>query len=393
MTDGAVDLPVLVEQSDAWWTSSVGKSTRTSSTSTASTSSQVTQVRRSRHHRSRRPMRAGRYLIATGAEPWVPPIEGLADTGYLTSAEALGLDAVPHRLIVVGANAIGLELGQLFIHLGSRVTSVEMLDRIVPFEEPEISESLHADLESQGATIHTAARASKAGKNGDGVWLEIEADGASTRIRADQLLMATGRRARTEGLGLDAAGVETDKRGPVTVDDQLATSNEWVYAAGDVTSHHPQFVHVAAMGGNIAAENALRSEGRTIDFRTMPRITFTSATVASVGLTESEAREEGLPVITTVLPLEAVPRALVDYETDGLLKLVADESSGQLLGAHIVAEGAGDVIQAAVMALKHRATIDEIAETYHPYLTMAESLKLAAQSFGKDVKTLSCCAA
>lgn len=337
-------------------------------------------------------MRAGRYLIATGAEPWVPPIEGLEDTGYITSTEALELDSVPERLIVVGANAIGLELGQLFTHLGSELTFVEALDRVAPFEEPEISESLHSYLESQGAVIHTGAMASKAGRDGGGVWLEVAVGDTSTRVEGDMLLMATGRRARTEGLGLDAAGVDTDSRGHVVVDDQLQTSNEKVFAAGDVTSH-PQFVYVAAMGGTIAAENALRAEGRRIDFRTMPRVTFTSPAVASVGLTESQAREEGHPVISTVLPLEAVPRALVDYETEGLVKLVADESTGQLLGAHILAEGAGDVIQAAVMALKYRAAIDEIAETYHPYLTMAEGLKLAAQSFGKDVKMLSCCAA
>lgn len=339
-----------------------------------------------------RSLRAGRYLIATGAEPWVPPIEGLDDTGYLTSTGALELDLVPEEMIVVGANAIGLELGQLFIHLGSKVTFVEALDRIAPFEEPEISESLHARLVSQGATIHTGARAVKAGRSDDRVWLEVDVDGATTRIEADKLLMATGRRARTEGLGLETAGVETDNRLQVVVDDHLQTSNDRVFAAGDVTSH-PQFVYVAALGGNIAAENALREPDRSIDFRTMPRVTFTSPTVASVGLTESQARDEGHQVITSVLPLEAVPRALVDYETDGLVKLVADESTGQLLGAHILAEGAGDVIQAAVMALKYRATIDEIAETYHPYLTMAEGLKLAAQSFGKDVKMLSCCAA
>ena len=164
-----------------------------------------------------------------------------------------------------------------------------------------------------------------------------------------------------------------------------------MFAAVDVTAH-PQFVYVAAKGGNIAAENALRGTTRKIDFATMPRVTFTPPTIASVGITEAEARKEGRPVITSVLPLDAVPRALVDHETDGVVKLVADESSGRLLGAHILADGAGDVIQAAVMAIKYRATIDEIAETYHPYLTMAEAFKLAAIGFGKDVKMLSCCA-
>ncbi len=339
-----------------------------------------------------RPMRAARYLVATGAAPWVPPIEGIDVVGYLTSTEALELQEVPRELIVVGANAIGLELGQLFLHLGAQVTWVEALDRIAPFEEPEISEALHSYLEGQGATIHVGAMAKAAGRGGDRIWLEVEVDGTANRIEADQILIATGRRARTEGLGLEEAGVDLDRRGHVVVDDQMRTTNPRVYAAGDVTAQ-PQFVYVAAMGGNIAAENALRDAGRRISFETMPRVTFTSPAIASVGLTEAQAREEGFEVMTSVLSLEAVPRALVDYETDGLIKLVADEASGRLVGAHILAEGAGDVVQAAVMAIKYKATIDEIAETFHPYLTMAEGLKLAAQGFGKDVKTLSCCAA
>ncbi|KAA3637940.1 MAG: mercury(II) reductase [Armatimonadetes bacterium] len=339
-----------------------------------------------------RRLRAFRFLIATGADTWVPPINGLDDVDYLTSTTALELLSVPDKLIVVGANAIGLELGQLFTHLGSRVTFVEALDRIAPFEEPEISASLHEHLVSQGATIHAATTATGAGHSGDRYWLDIELDGTTTRLEGNHLLMATGRRARTAGLGLDAAGVVVDQRGHVIVDDTLETSNPAVFAAGDVTAH-PQFVYVAALGGNLAAENALRGTTRRIEFRTMPRVTFTTPAIASVGMTESEARDAGHPVITSLLPLDIVPRALVDHSTEGLVKLVADDSTGHLLGTHILAEGAGDVIQAAVMAIKYRATIDEIAETYHPYLTMAEALKLAAQGFGKDVKTLSCCAA
>lgn len=339
-----------------------------------------------------RRMRAGRFLIATGADTWVPPINGLDNVDYLTSTAALELQSVPDDLIVVGANAIGLELGQLFIHLGSRVTFIEALDHVAPFEEPEISAALANHLVSQGATIHTAATATGAGRAGDRYWLDIDIEGTTTRLETDRLLMATGRRARTAGLGLDTADVNVDQRGHVIVDDMLQTSNPVVFAAGDVTAH-PQFVYVAALGGSIAAENALRGTTRRIEFRTMPRVTFTTPAIASVGMTEAEARQAGHPVITSVLPLDLVPRALVDHATEGLVKLVADESTGHLLGAHILAEGAGDVIQAAVMALKYRATIDEIAETYHPYLTVAEAFKLAAQGFGKDVKTLSCCAA
>ncbi len=339
-----------------------------------------------------RTLRAGKYLIATGASPWVPPIPGLEETGYLTSTSALELTEVPGSLIVVGANAIGLELGQLFCHLGSQVTWVEALPRIAPFEEPEISGVLSGYLRDQGASVLAGAVVTAAGRDGDEVWLDVEVDGEPLRVTAEKLLMATGRRANTQGLGLEAAGVETDHRGHVVTDATLQTSNPRIYAAGDVTTN-PQFVYTAALAGNIAAENALRDAGREISFETMPRVTFTSPQIASVGLTEDQAVEAGHTVMTSTLPLEAVPRALANRETTGLIKLVADEATGRLLGAHILAEGAGEVIQAAVMAIKYRATVDEIADTYHPYLTMAEGLKLAAQGFRKDIENLSCCAA
>lgn len=333
-----------------------------------------------------------RFLIATGAAPWIPPIEGLDTVDHLTSTTALELEEVPASLIVVGANAIGLELGQLFTHLGSRVTFVEALDRVAPFEEPEISEVIARRLEAQGATVHIGARIVAAGRAGSRSWLDLSSPKGPVRLEADRILMATGRRARTAGLGLEAAGVETDQRGQVVVDADLRTTNERIYAAGDVTDL-PQFVYVAALAGNVAAENALRGTTRKIDLTTMPRVTFTSPQVASVGLTEAQAREGGKRVITSILPMSVVPRAIVDGDTEGLVKLVADEASGHLLGAHVIANDAGDVIQAAVMALRYRATIDEIATTFHPYLTIAEALKLAAQGFGKDVATLSCCAA
>lgn len=339
-----------------------------------------------------RTVNARRFLISTGASPWVPPIAGLDATNYLTSTTALELTDLPEELIVVGANAIGLELGQLFAHLGTKVTWVEALDRIAPFEEPEISGLMRGHLRDQGAEVYEKATAQRSGRTGDRVWLEVELGTDTTRLEADYLLMATGRRANTSGLGLDLAGIETDERGSVIVDAGLATSNPVVWAAGDVTTT-PQFVYVAAASGNIAAENALRGAGRTIDFRTMPRVTFTTPAIASVGLTEAAARDTGLPVMTSILPLDAVPRALVNRDTTGVVKLVANEETGELLGAHILADGAGDVIQAAVVAMNYHATVDEIAAMFHPYLTMAEALKLAAQTFNKDVGTLSCCAA
>lgn len=334
---------------------------------------------------------AARYVVATGADPWIPPIDGLEQTGYLTSTEALELPEVPGQLTVIGANAIGLEIGQLYLHFGSNVVFVEQRDRIAPFEEPEVSAALHKHLESLGARILTSATVTNAARSGDRRILDVVWEGMTERIEADQLLVATGRRARTVGLGLVEAGVEIDDWGRIKVDAAMRTTRPSVFAAGDVTNL-PQFVYVAAVSGAIAAENAVRATGRTIDLDTMPRVIFTSPQAASVGLTEAEARRTGKDVITSVLPLDVVPRAVVDHDTNGIIKLVADGTNRRLLGAHILAEGAGEVIQAAVMALKYKATINDIADTFHSYLTMTEGLKLAAQAFNKDVDRLSCCA-
>lgn len=335
---------------------------------------------------------AGAYLIATGASPAPPPIPGLAEAGYLTSTTALELEEVPESLAVIGANAIGLELGQFFRHLGSRVVLLEVLPRIAPFEEPEVSKALAVALVREGMEIVPAAQITRISVGPDGrrtVWATVE--GQTRRWEVAQILVATGRRPNTAGLGLDRAGIATDRRGAVVVDETLRTTNPRVWAAGDVTPA-PQFVYVAAYEGTLAAENSLTGAGRRIDLTALPRVTFTSPQVAAAGLTEAQAREQGYEVRVSLLPLDVVPRALVNRETHGIFKLVADARTDKLLGVHIVAENAGDVIYAATLALKYGLTVQDLTSTFAPYLTMAEGLKLAAQTFGKDVARLSCCA-
>ena len=339
-----------------------------------------------------RSIRARVYLVATGASPAAPPIPGLAEAGYLTSESALELSEVPRRLVVIGANAIGLELGQFFVHLGTEVTFVDVAERIAPFEEPEVSEALASVLGSQGAAIHTGARVLGVRRSEDRVEVRVQVGGHELDLVCDEVLVATGRRPNTEGLGLEAAGVEADGRGAVVVDEELRTTNPRIFGAGDVTGA-PQFVYVSAYEGALAVENALFGAGRSVDFTGLPRVTFTAPQIAAAGLTEAQAAAAGYEVATSVLPLSAVPRALVNHDTAGLVKLVAEAGTGRLLGASVLAEGAGDVIQAAVLAIRHGITTAELAATFHPYLTMAEGLKLAAQTFTRDVEKLSCCAA
>lgn len=338
------------------------------------------------------PLTATNYLIATGASPALPPIEGLDGFDYLTSTSALDLTELPVRLAVIGANAIGLELGQAFARLGSQVTFLDIADRIAPFEEPEISAALTDVLTEDGTMVITAARIKQASQAPEGtVTLEGDLAGLGTSLEVDRVLVATGRRPNTTGLNLDAAEVDTD-RGFVVVDEHLRTSNPRVWAAGDVTSS-PQFVYVAASEGALVADNAIRGAGRTTDYRVLPRVTFTSPQVAAVGLTEAEAIDAGHDVTTSVLPLAHVPRAIVNGDTRGVIKLVADATTDRLLGVHVLAEGAGEVVQAGGYALMAGLTVSDLSGAFHPYLTMAEGLKLAAQTFNRDVAKLSCCAA
>ncbi len=341
-----------------------------------------------------RRLRASAVLVATGASPAVAPIRGLAEAGFLTSTSALDLKEIPRRLVVIGSSAVGLELGQFFLHLGSQVTFLDVAGRIAPLEEPEASAALTEVLTAQGAAVHAPVQVLAVERDLDGEVrrVHVRVDGAERSIDADEVLVATGRWPNTAGLGLDAAGIAVDDHGAVVVDEQLRTCHPRVWAAGDVTAA-PQFVYVAAAHGALAADNALRGAGRSVDDVGLPRVTFTSPQLAGAGWTEQAARAAGQQVRSAVLPLGAVPRALVNRDTRGLVKLIADAASGRLLGATIVADGAGDAIQAAVLAIRAGMTTSELAATFHPYLTIAEGLKLAAQSFTRDVERLSCCAA
>ena len=338
------------------------------------------------------PLRARRYLVATGARPAIPPIAGLEETGYVTSTSGLELADVPGRLLVIGGNYIGLEMGQLYAHLGSEVVLFEMLERISPLEEPEVSDVLAEVLAAEGVQVVTGARVVRAGRDGNEKTLTVILDGDEQVFRGDEILIAAGRRPNTDSLGLERAGIELAERGGIRVDETQRTTNPRVYAAGDCTDS-PQFVYVAAAQGATAVRNALSDGDERLDYTALPRITFTHPQVAAVGLTEAQAVEQGLDVEVRTLPLESVPRALVNLDTRGLVKIVAEQESGRILGATAVAENAGDIILAAVYAVQFKLTVDNVASTWAPYLTMSEGFKLAAQIFTRDVAKLSCCAA
>lgn len=340
----------------------------------------------------RRRVEAEHYLIATGSTPWTPPIDGLAAADYLTSTSAMELERPPESMIVIGGNAVGLEQAQLWARLGAHVTVLETRERLAPFEEPDVSEMITAVFTDEHITVHTATTPGSVHRESAGYTVTALRQGQPIEVRAEHLLVATGRRPAADGLNLPAVDVAVGPLGEVVVDQHLRSTNARIWAAGDVTGS-PQFVYVAGAQGALVTDNAFDQTDRTLDYRHLPRVTFTSPAIASAGMTGTQAQAAGIACDCRVLPLRHVPRALVNRDTRGLIKLVAQRDTGRLLGAHIVADGAGDIIATAVYALTNQMTVQQMAAQWCPYLTMAEGLKLAAQTFTRDVTKLSCCAA
>lgn len=326
-----------------------------------------------------------RCLVATGASPALPPIPGLKDTPYWTSTEALVSDTIPERLAVIGSSVVALELAQAFARLGSQVT---ILARNTLFfrEDPAIGEAVTATFRVEGIEVQEHTQAIHVAYE-HGEFVLTTGQGL---VRADKLLVATGRTPNTRSLALEAAGVTTNAQEVIVIDKGMRTSAPNIYAAGDCTDQ-PQFVYVAAAAGTRAAINMTGGEA-ALDLSAMPAVVFTDPQVATVGYTEAEAHRDGIEIDSRLLTLDNVPRALVNFDTRGFIKLVAEASSGRLIGVQAVAPEAGELIQTAVLAIRARMTVQELANQLFPYLTMVEGLKLAAQTFSKDVKQLSCCA-
>ncbi|HNP63594.1 MAG TPA: mercury(II) reductase [Woeseiaceae bacterium] len=328
---------------------------------------------------------ADRILIAAGSAPAVLNIPGLADVPYWTSTEALFADTVPKHLVVIGSSVVAVEIAQAYRRLGSAVTILART-KLLSQEDPALGDELAKAFEAEGMRVLIKTSASRI-DFGDGRYT-IRIDGET--LTSDALLIASGRPPNTRDLNLAAAGVETSANGAIVVDDHMRTSAPNIYAAGDCTTQ-PQFVYVAAAAGTRAGINMTGGDA-TLDLSAMPAVIFTDPQVATVGLAEAEAEKAGINTESRTLDLENVPRALANFETRGFVKLVIDADSDRLIGAQILAAEAGEMIQAAALAIRNRMTVQELADQLFPYLTMVEGLKLCAQTFFKDVKQLSCCA-
>ncbi len=342
-------------------------------------------LRVTKHDGGETDISADRFLLAVGARPHIPAIAGLDATPYWTSTEALVAEDIPPQLVVLGGSVVALELAQAFSHLGSKVT-IMARSTLLSKQAPEIGEGLKTLLEDEGITVllnTVPERIDHADK-------QFTVHTATASVACDRLLVATGRISNADSLALDRVGVTTTTGGNIIVDNHMQTSVETVYAAGDCTNQ-PQYVYVAAAAGTRAAINMTGGD-KALDLSAMPAVVFTEPQVATVGLSEQQARDRGLVTESRQLALAHVPRAIANLDTRGFIQLLAEKESGKLLGCQILAHEAGEIIQSAALAIRNNMTVAQLADQLFPYLTMVEGLKLAAQTFSKDVKQLSCCA-
>lgn len=338
-----------------------------------------------KHDGSTHELHADKILIASGSTPTIPPIDGLVETPYWTSTEALFAKQPPEHLVVIGSSVIALEIAQAYRRLGSEVTILARHSLLFA-QEPLLGEKLTECFEKEGIRVLNDTQVTRVSYQKVKFTLVTQAG----VLVCDQLLISTGRNANTTQLKLDTVGVNCNEHGEIIVNDRMETHIPGIYAAGDC-SNMPKFVYVAAAAGSRAGINMIGGDAK-LDLSTMPAVIFTDPQVATVGLTEVQARAQGIETDSRVLDMENVPRALANFETDGFIKLVVEKETGRLLGAQILAHEGGEVLQSAVLAIRQRMTVTELADQLFPYLTMVEGLKLCAQTFHKDVRELSCCA-
>ena len=317
---------------------------------------------------------------------------------YITNQEALSLSRLPKSLIVIGAGPLGLEFAQMYARFGTKVTVLEKEKHIMPLAEPEIADELRRCLEAEGIEIHTGVDVEELREEGNLKVAEARVGTLQTKVKGEELLLATGVTPNTEELSLDKAGVETERGGFIRVSEEMRTSAPGIWAAGDVAGKTVSNVvgkmfleTVAAKEGFIAASNALEGTKKTVDYYSVPRAVFTDPQMASVGLTEEGYMQRYNVCACRTIEIAQVPKAMVIKETRGLVKMAIDPKTEVIAGVHIVAPMAADLIHEAALAVKFKLTIDDIVDTVHVFPTMSEAIKRVAQSFKRDISKMSCC--
>ncbi len=336
---------------------------------------------------------ATNILMATGATTNIPNIEGLNEVGYLTNVTLFDLEEKPESLTIMGAGYIGLEIVMAYNRLGVKVRIIEFTDRPLRSQTKDITDVLVEQMNSEGIEILPNFRAFKFEKKGNDTIIHCNCpDGSTTQIvEKGHIVVATGTKPNTSNLGLENIGLKLTESGHIIVNEKMETNISNIYAAGDVTIT-PAFVYTAATEGSTAVNNAFSSTKTSIDYSSLPWVVFTDPQIAGAGIDEIEAEKKEIPFEVSKLDLIHVPRALAAQDTRGFIKLIRNTETDKLIGARVVAREGGELIQQLSMAIKFGITVKDLAESFYPYLTLGESVKLAAITFGKDVSKLSCCA-
>lgn len=334
-----------------------------------------------------------KFIISTGATTNVPEIEGLINIGYLTNVSLFDLEEKPTSITIMGAGYIGLEIAMAYNRLGVKVRIIEFTDRVLRTQTPDLSEELQKHLGNEGIEFLPNFRAVKFEKVGNNTIIHCKCpDGSFTKLtEPGKVVVASGTKPNTQKLGLQNIGLSLTKSGHIQVNEMMETNLNNIYAVGDVTNT-PAFVYTAAFEGKIAVENAFTGSEIKADYSSLPWVVFTDPQVAGAGLDEAQATAQNIPFEVSKIFLKDVPRSIAANDKRGFIKLIRNPETDKLIGARIVAPEGGELIQQLSMAIKYGITVKELAESFYPYLTLGEGIKLAAITFGKDVAKLSCCA-
>jgi dihydrolipoamide dehydrogenase len=323
-------------------------------------------------------------IVATGSAPRSVPGIAIDRTRIITSDEAIHLKEVPKSMVILGSGAVGVEFASIFRRFGSEVTIVELLPRLVPVEDEAVSGELEKSFRKLGIKVHTGAMVSGATVNGAGVDVSVQlADGTAATLRADYLLVATGRGPVTAGLNAEGMGLQLEK-GYIKVDETYKTDVPGISAVGDVitlgTPGHPQLAHVSSAEGILAAERIAGLQIRPLNYDHVPGCTYCDPEIGSVGLTEREARERGFDVRVGAFPFGVLGRAKMSGETEGFVKIVADKASDDVLGVHMIGSRSTELVAEATLALRLQSTVEDLIRTIHAHPTMAEAVGEAAHA-------------
>ncbi|MCL6106574.1 MAG: mercury(II) reductase [Actinobacteria bacterium] len=334
---------------------------------------------------------AEKFIIATGSTANVPPIEGIEETGYMTHIEALKLTKLPKELIIIGAGPLGLEFAQMYARFGTKVTVLERIPSIFPHTEAVLAARLAELLGKEGIVIKTGVEVISTRIENGKKTVSFKEQEETKEVNAEEILLAAGKTANTGKLNLETAGVKTDRRKSIVVSDFLQTSNPGIFAVGDVTNLPLRLEITAGREGTLACSNAITGAQDSINYSTVPYTIFTDPQLAGVGYTEKEQMKQIGSCSCRTVSFENIPKAMIQKRTEGLIKMAIHPKTNQIMGVHILAPNAGELVTTAMMLIKNKNTIDDLVGSTPMFPTLSEAFKLVALSFTKDIARLSCC--